>query len=290
MQRWDYFSPGVAEFFLLVLMLLVGVLLGNLVTLVLTLASGAEIAEKYSMIISYPVMFLPAMIYAGIASGVRGNTRPGYRMDNNHFQPVGGLSCVILAIVLTVATGYVSEYFTTLLPKMPEWLEEALKGLTQGDLLMNFISVSIFAPIFEEWLCRGMVLRGFLTRTKMPPVLAIILSALFFAIIHANPWQAIGAFTLGCVFGIVYYRTGSLKLTMLMHFTNNTLALALSQVDSLKDMESWRDVLPEKPYWIIYAACVIIIILGIRRILKIEMISKRGNIDPVPSLFDSEEN
>lgn len=67
------------------------------------------------------------------------------------------------------------------------------------------------------------------------PVWAIFWSAVFFAFIHLNPWQAVPAFILGCLFGYVYYKTGSLKLTMLMHFTNNTFSLIFSNIDKFKD-------------------------------------------------------
>ncbi len=77
-----------------------------------------------------------------------------------------------------------------------------------------------------------------------------MISAVFFAVIHLNPWQAIPAFLLGCLFGYVYYRTGSLKLTMLMHFANNTFALAVAHIDAFEEAESWLDVLPGARYWI----------------------------------------
>ena len=145
-----------------------------------------------------------------------------------------------------------------------------MDAMTSADsLLLNLISVSIFAPIFEEWLCRGMVLRGLLAN-KMKPVWAIVISALFFAFIHLNPWQALPAFTIGCLMGYVYYKTGSLKLTMLLHFTNNTFSLVLSNVDALKDMESWRDVMPEPLYWVSVVACVLLTLLIARRFRAIK--------------------
>ena len=114
-----------------------------------------------------------------------------------------------------------------------------------------------------------MVLRGLLAN-KMKPVWAIVISALFFAFIHLNPWQALPAFTIGCLMGYVYYKTGSLKLTMLLHFTNNTFALVLSNVDALKDMESWRDVMPEPLYWVSVVACVLLTLLIARRFRAIK--------------------
>ena len=134
-----------------------------------------------------------------------------------------------------------------------------------------------------------MVLRGLLTRTRMKPFWAIVVSALFFALIHMNPWQAIPAFLLGCLFGYVYYKTGSLKLTMLMHFTNNTFALICGHIDSIKDMDSWRDVIDAPAYWLVLACSVLITALVVLAFRRIKLLHPQGNMDPVPSIFDSNE-
>ena len=152
---------------------------------------------------------------------------------------------------------------------------------------MNLLCVSIFAPIFEEWLCRGMVLRGLLNAKRedgsrvSSPFWAIVISSLFFAAIHGNPWQAIPAFTMGCLMGYVYYRTGSLKLTMLMHCVNNTFAVICSHIDSLSEMENWTDVLPGNPYWILFAVCVLLIALVVLEFSKIPLTSQQGNCDRI---------
>ena len=96
-------------------------------------------------------------------------------------------------------------------------------------------------------------MRGLLN--KVSPAAAISISAAFFAVIHLNPWQAIPAFVLGLLFGLVYYKTGSLKLTMLMHCVNNTMAALLSRVPSLKDVDSIVDVMSPWTYASIFICC-----------------------------------
>ena len=130
-----------------------------------------------------------------------------------------------------------------------------------------------------------MILRGLLGN-RVKPVWAIVISAAFFAFIHLNPWQAVPAFLLGCLFGYVYYKTGSLKLTMLMHFTNNTFSLVMSNIDSLKDVESWMDVLPGMRYWIIFAAAVLLIVLIVNAFRRIPLERPEGNLDTVKPLFE----
>ena len=285
-EKFTYYVPSIADMFILFALLLVGALLGNLVSLPLLLIIGREAGMAYITPISYVLMFIPPMIYASIKSRNASMTREGIQVDNAHFSPLGAALCVLFVVMGTLSLGMATDPLSNLLPEMPAWLEDTLKGLTSGDnLFLNFLTVSIFAPFFEEWLCRGMVLRGLLGN-KMKPVWAIVVSALFFAVIHLNPWQALPAFLLGCLFGYVYYKTGSLKLTMLMHFTNNPFALVLSNIDSLKDADSLSEVLSAQQYWILVAACALMLVLIVRAFRRIPLERPEGNLDPVKPLFE----
>ncbi len=275
--------------FALLAWLLVGALLGGILTVVLQAIAGQEAATEYGNLLSYPLMFIPPMIYAMAKSSMLAMDNEGYKLDSNNFKPLGAPLCVLLVMAGTLAMSFWAEYIGTLLPDMPEALKEVMEGLTSGNFILNFITVSLFAPFFEEWLCRGMVLRGLLARTRMKPFWAIIVSALFFALIHMNPWQAVPAFLLGCLFGYVYYKTGSLKLTMLMHFTNNTFALICGHIDSIKEMETWRDVIDGPAYWILMAACIMLTVLVALAFSKVKLLQPEGNMDKVPSIFDSNE-
>ena len=285
LEGYNWYVPGVGQMFVLLLMLLVGAVLGNVVTLLFSLAGGAEAASSYAMLIAYPVMFIPAMLYAGAWSRLNSYNNEGVKLDSNNFGRCGAVPCALLVMLATLAAGYCLDIVQRLLPEMPEWMEEMLDSMTTGVLWANFVSVSIFAPLFEEWLCRGMVLRGLLNR-KVRPVWAIVVSAAFFAVIHLNPWQALPAFLIGCLFGYVYYKTGSLKLTMLMHFTNNTFSLILANIGSLKEMDSWMDVLPGQLYWIVFAGCALLLVLIARVFARIPLKSPEGNCDKVTSLFE----
>ena len=288
-QKFCWYVPGVGGMFALLAWLLVGALLGGILTVVLQAIAGQEAATEYGNLLSYPLMFIPPMIYAMAKSSMLAMDNEGYKLDSNNFKPLGAPLCVLLVMAGTLAMSFWAEYIGTLLPDMPEALKEVMEGLTSGNFILNFITVSLFAPFFEEWLCRGMVLRGLLARTRMKPFWAIIVSALFFALIHMNPWQAVPAFLLGCLFGYVYYKTGSLKLTMLMHFTNNTFALICGHIDSIKEMETWRDVIDGPAYWILMAACIMLTVLVALAFSKVKLLQPEGNMDKVPSIFDSNE-
>lgn len=297
LSGYSWYVPDVRGLVILVLWFLLGALLGNVVTGVIAIVAGSEFAMSYGMIIGYPLMFIPAMIYASLKSKSASFYKDGVALDSRHFGKMGGALCALLAALATVAAGYVTDGISSVLPQMPEYLKKLLQGMVSGNFWVNFLLVSIFAPLFEEWLCRGVVLRSLLNyrrsgrrgpdgtvseeRKGIAPVWAIVISAVFFALIHGNLWQALPAFVLGCLFGFVYYRTGSLKLTMLMHCVNNTVSLLLSRVDSLEEVESWMQLLPGRQYWIIFAAAVLLIALIVRAFQRIPLQEVSGNCDSV---------
>lgn len=265
-SSYSHFLPGVGGLFGIFALFMLGALLGNILVLGLQFISP-EFAKEYGMIISYPLMFIPAMLYASAKSRFDENFTPGFKMDSNNFGRFSGIQIAAIVTVATLATAFMTDAISSLMPPMPEWLEATMKELLHAPFWITLISVSVFAPLFEEWLCRGIVLRSLLT--KYSPATAIIVSAVFFAIIHFNPWQAIPAFILGLLFGYVYYKTGSLKLTMLMHCANNTMAAVFSRIPALEEAKSFIDVMNPWTYagiFICSAAFVvsaIIVISGI---------------------------
>ena len=239
-SNYSHFLPGIGGIFGILALFILGALLGNILVLGLQFISP-EFAKEYGTIISYPVMFIPAMLYASSKSRFDENFVQGYRMDSNNFGRFSGLQIAVIVSIATLATAFMTDAVSSLMPPMPQWLEETMKQLLDAPLWITLISVSVFAPLFEEWLCRGVVLRGLLSKNS--PMTAITVSAAFFAIIHLNPWQAIPAFILGLLFGYVYYKTGSLKLTMLMHCANNTMAAIFSRIPAFEEAESFIEVM-----------------------------------------------
>ena len=285
-----WYVPGIKGMFGFIGWYLLGALLGGIVTLILGLFMSQQAIQDYGMIVLYPIQFLPAMVYAANQSRRNMVFDPGYVLDNKHFEPYGLAILILVTIVMTFASMFVFDlpnYWnmqltnrSSILSEFYDTLMELMKQMTGGPFWSSFLVVAIFAPIFEEWLCRGMVLRGLLT--KMKPVWAIVISALFFAVIHANPWQALNAFLIGLVMGYVYYKTGSLLLTMLIHFVNNGTAVVLSNVESLKDYDYWIDILGKQTYMKVFVLSCLILAACLYVFSRIKVENPWGNVDRIP--------
>ena len=295
-NNYDLFSnhawyvPGIKGMFGFIGWFLLGALLGGIVTLVMGLFMSQQALQDYSMIVVYPLQFLPAMVYAANQSRKNMIFDAGYALDNRHFAPYSFALMILVTVVMTFASMFAFDlpnYWnmqltnkSSILAQFYEMMMEVMKQMTGGPFWSSFLVVAIFAPIFEEWLCRGMVLRGLLT--KMKPVWAIVISALFFAVIHANPWQALNAFLIGLLMGYVYYRTGSLILTMIIHFVNNGTAVILSNIESLKDYDYWIDILGKQQYTLVFIASCVVLVACIMVFSRIKVENPWGNIDRIP--------
>ena len=257
-SNYSYYLPGLGGMLMLFVLFLLGSLLGSLVSGAFVMLMGAsDTVMQYSMLIAYPISFMPPLIYASAQSRRDEYFETGYALDSRNFGVRGAFSMCVIVSIATLAAAFVCEPMTAALPDMPESLEKTMEMMVNGPLWVSLLSVSVFAPLFEEWLCRGLVLRGLMKH--MNPTGAICVSAAFFAILHMNPWQAVPAFILGILFGYVYYRTGSLKLTMLMHCVNNTFSVIISRIPAFKDAETFMDVLSPWAYAGIYIACILML-------------------------------
>lgn len=93
------------------------------------------------------------------------------------------------------------------------------------ELLIGILVIAGSAGLCEEFLFRGVILRGF---ERFGAVKAILLSAFLFSLTHMDFQKIFGTFLLGALIGLIVYRTNSLLCGMFAHFTNNALAVLIS--------------------------------------------------------------
>ena len=94
--------------------------------------------------------------------------------------------------------------------------------------VLLWVSLIIFAPIFEEAFFRGFLLEGF-RQSRLGPIGAVGLTALAWASLHIQYgiYEIVVIFLMGILFGIVRIKTGSLWSTIIMHAFTNMVSLVL---------------------------------------------------------------
>ena len=116
------------------------------------------------------------------------------------------------------------------------WLQEQMPALPDvaGETLTKIIStpggyfvIALLAPVVEEVVFRGAILRALLSSMKSKWG-AICISAALFALVHANPAQMPHAFLMGWLMGWLYMKTGSILPAIVFHWANNTVAYLIA--------------------------------------------------------------
>lgn len=113
--------------------------------------------------------------------------------------------------------------------EMDENTGKVLEGLMKEP--WGYVAVGILAPLVEEIVFRGAILRSLLDMmSKKNHWAAIMISAAMFGLAHGNTAQFVNALLMGLLLGWMYYRTKSLVPGILMHWVNNTVAYILSNI------------------------------------------------------------
>ncbi len=95
----------------------------------------------------------------------------------------------------------------------------------------GYVAVGILAPLTEEVVFRGAILRTLLgMMSKRNHWVAIMISAAIFGAVHGNAAQFVNALFMGLLLGWMYYRTRSLVPGILLHWVNNTMAYILTNL------------------------------------------------------------
>ena len=133
-----------------------------------------------------------------------------------------GVSIAALVVVF-VPLSYVAPDFVTfwLLEDIPVLFRLSGDHWVIGNLLA-LVTVTVFAPLTEELLFRGLLLPAWVVR--MGRGRAILLTSLAFAILHADP---VGGFVFAVIVAEAFLRTGSLWVSVLIHVVNNVLGVIL---------------------------------------------------------------
>lgn len=120
-----------------------------------------------------------------------------------------------------------SMWLQEVMPELPNLAQEGLEELMGNRL--GYIVVGLLAPLVEEVVFRGAILRALL-KWNQNHWLCIAISAALFGLSHFNPAQTPHAFLAGLLLGWMYYRTGSIVPGVVVHWVNNSVAYAMYNI------------------------------------------------------------
>ena len=146
-------------------------------------------------------------------------------------RPWGSLFwCAIAASGVIIPSSFLQEQ----MPELPNIVEQEFDMILRDR--WGYFAVGLLAPVCEELVFRGAILRALLGSISRH-WLAIAISALLFALIHANPAQMPHAFLVGLLLGWLYYRTSSIVPGIVYHWVNNSVAYVVYNLYPIPQMK-----------------------------------------------------
>ena len=160
------------------------------------------------------------------------------------------------AILFTIAIFFMANFVLDLLVKLmylipfenfdSEWIKTMLQAETENENTlkkfldfkspMKFIAVffmmAVLPALGEELTFRG-VFMNLVEENSKNYIIAILISAFVFAVIHVQLHNFLAIFFMGMVLGYVYYLTKNLWVSIVAHLFNNGLIVVMSYLNNI---------------------------------------------------------
>ena len=153
----------------------------------------------------------------------------------------------IWALLVVILIGVVAIFGFSFLINLFDYITSqwGYKGSTSnidvstfGKFFGTIFYVALLPAVCEELIFRGVITNGF---KKYGTVTAVVLSAIFFALMHQNLQQLIYQLFLGAVMAYIAIKTGSILYTMILHFFNNFIILLLAHLSGDSGVTDFTD-------------------------------------------------
>ena len=129
--------------------------------------------------------------------------------------------------------------------------------ITLPSMIMLSISVAVIPAVIEEFAIRGVVMQPL---RRYGDKFAIIVSALFFSLLHGNMLQIPYTFAGGLILGYLMVKTKSMWPPMILHFVNNGYSVVIMIVGDIFG-DRWGN-LSAYIMWIGFAVIGVIGLIG----------------------------
>ena len=214
-----------------ILLLVFGLLFSSVLAALLLLSgegmddiTNIQIGQVISQVFGF---MMPPILYAMLVK-----EKPFNYLGFKKLQPWSLLGIVAIFTIIPFLA-MVTEWNDNIsLPESMATLEQKLRYIqevandtterfmTEGSLFSGLLIVGALAAISEELLFRSVIQKAFVKICKNAHV-GIIITAIVFSAFHGDFFGFVPRFILGLMLGYMFYLSGSIFPSMLMHFVNN---------------------------------------------------------------------
>ena len=207
---------------------------------------GTQVVRGESFAVIYPLSMIVAFLLLYVYIYFRDGKGRVARVSTKGFNP----NVILGGLIWLISVQVVVEPISLYLP-----VAESAAG--QG--FWAIITAVLFAPVFEEFIFRGLVLESMLRRHRR--LISVIVSSMLFAIVHFQPSVMFSAFVSGLVLGTIYLHTNSIFSTIFLHAINNAIAFSLITLN-IEDYSYCQVLGGGRLYYIVYAICFVISVVA----------------------------
>jgi membrane protease YdiL (CAAX protease family) len=138
---------------------------------------------------------------------------------------------------------------------LPDWfeVEESFRMMARWPWYWCVLVVGVAPGIGEELWFRAFMGRGLSGRYGL--IGGVLLTSLFFGLVHLDPRHAALAMVMGIVLHLAYLASGSLFVPILLHMLNNTVSILALQSQEPNALEMTAGEIS----WTVYAASAVLL-------------------------------
>lgn len=149
-------------------------------------------------------------------------------------------------------------FLITFMIPLNDWISQGIVALGLPDpdvpLHMDIVSMIFVAAVLPAF-CEEVVFRGAIAgsqESNKNKLASLAIVGGLFALFHMNPAQTVHQFALGAFLALLYYRSGSLWTTVIVHFFNNIVVIALSAIFG----KAANDFFAHNAIWLFFAGII----------------------------------
>lgn len=208
---------------------------------------GTQVERGESFAVIYPLsMMLAALSVYGYIR-LRDGKGKIARSSTKGFSP----NIILFGLIWLIAVQIVVEPLSVLLPQAEQ---------NSGQGFWAIVTAVVFAPVFEEFIFRGLILESLLRRHRR--LFSVIVSSIVFALVHFQPSVMFTAFVSGLVLGTIYLHTNSIFSTIILHSINNAIAYSLITLN-IEDYSYYEVLGGGELYFIVYGISFVVCVIAI---------------------------
>ena len=170
------------------------------------------------------------------------------RKNKNIHIPIGKMEPkqTVLCLGITICGIPIAMLLNAFASVLSSSQSSGMEDTTVYPFWLSLICLAIVPAVIEEYIFRGVILGAYL---KMETMAAVLISSLFFGLLHLSLGSVMYGFFFGCVFALIRVITGNIAYTMLMHVTFNSLNVLLEYVN-----------IGAVPIWVVLAVMLVCIV------------------------------